>query len=133
MTGGLAGQDARATPVRRRKWPWVVLFFVAGLVLVVALLLTAVAPAANWPWLLGSALLVGVAGYEIWRADHPGESARRQITRRISSAVAFLAVLILGSVLADHPVEALVLIGAVVGAAFVVALLIARPSAPQPK
>jgi hypothetical protein len=67
---------------REKRGGWVVLFFVAGLV---ALSSAAVLTfnAAAFPFVIVSSPLAAVAGYRIWRIDHPNDSPTAVLRQRL--------------------------------------------------
>jgi hypothetical protein len=81
---------------RRLRFPWLTLFFFAGLVAILATVVMAVDFWAGLPWFDVAAPLASLAGYRIWRAKHPGESARRALASFLAiPAAAFVPALIL--------------------------------------
>jgi hypothetical protein len=104
--------------VKRRAW--VFAFFAGPPLFLVALALSA------WPLLLGSALLVAVAGYEIWRSDHPGESGSKALTVRVKAAVGIVATAVVAAVAGDNPFSAVVLGLVFLAIAALVILYVAR-------
>ncbi len=63
----------------RKRGGWVVLFMLSPLIGLVGAAVTAMV----WPWALLSGALLGLSGYEIWRADHLVESARYELGWRL--------------------------------------------------
>lgn len=99
MDGARAPSPPRPRSKRRRSA--FLLFAIFGLPAVFSVLFLPFAPAAL-PWLIVSWSIVGVSGYQIWRIDHPGESARSAMgvrVRWLAPAAAFVVVvLVLGQV-----------------------------------
>jgi hypothetical protein len=80
--------DRRSPRVRtRRRGGWVFLFLVASVVGLVGAFVTSLV----LPWVLISGAILGVSGYQIWRIDHPGESARYELGWRAKSVLAATA------------------------------------------
>src|SRR5829696_1538595 len=95
------GASTGAHPKSRRGL-WVVVFLFGGVVAIFSIFLSLFDLAAGWPWIAASSALVGLAGYSIWRADHPRLSARRTIIGGLGSVVAGAAGIIAMAVVGEN-------------------------------
>ena len=68
---------------RRGRRRSIVLFFVAGPVTLLALLFMATGSLGALPFAIVSSALMALAGYRIWRIDHPDESACVALRQRV--------------------------------------------------
>jgi peptidoglycan/LPS O-acetylase OafA/YrhL len=57
----------------------------AGLPAVFSAMVLPFSPSQALPWVLVSWAIVALSGYRIWRIDHPGESARYEVSWRVKS------------------------------------------------
>jgi hypothetical protein len=91
-------------PITQRRGLWVFVFLVIGLPALLSAMVLPFSPAAALPWVVVLWSIAGVAGYRIWRIDHPNESARSAVGLRLAvlipTAAAGFIVLISG----DFPV-----------------------------
>ena len=79
------GAQTPSSPRRRsrRRGLWFLLLMVFGLPALFSAMILPFSPVAALPWVIVSWSIAGVAGYKIWRIDHPGESARSAIGVRV--------------------------------------------------
>jgi len=66
----------------------VFVFLVAPLVALVGAFVTSLV----LPWVLISGAIIALSGYQIWRIDHPGESARYELGWRVRGLLTAAAV-----------------------------------------
>jgi len=121
---------------KSRRGLWVVVFLVAGVVAIFSIFLSLFDLAAGWPWIAASSALAVLAGYSIWRADHPRSSARRAIIERVGAVVSGVAGIIALAVARANPdAVAIILAGLFLGLflLFLVVDRVGRTSSPDLK
>jgi hypothetical protein len=75
-----------------RRGLWVFLFLVAGLPALFSAMVLPFSPSQALPWVLVSWAIVALSGYRIWRIDHPGESARYEVSWRAKGLLTVVGV-----------------------------------------
>src|SRR3954452_21576140 len=78
----------------RTRGAWVFLFLVSPLIGLVGGVVTSMVV----PWIVISAAILGSSGYEVWRSDHPGESARYELGWRVRRFATIIVTAVLGTV-----------------------------------
>jgi hypothetical protein len=67
---------------------WFLLLMIFGLLALFAAMILPFAPTSALPWVIVAWSIAGLAGYRIWRIDHPGASARAAVGLRAQGLLA---------------------------------------------
>ncbi len=70
-------------PSSRRRRLWLLVFMIFGLPAFFSAMILPFSSTAALPWVILTWSFTGVAGYRIWRIDHPGESVASAVGVRV--------------------------------------------------